>query len=333
MAFYSLIFSANYKRFFDNLSKIAKEEKKNVLLMALDTGWCVFRYGLGLSDYLNFKIYKRTAAQRKEYVGVRTQNKLYETVSPSAYKRRYSFKPVFHEDFADLTRREYIVPSEENRQECLDFFHRHPIFIAKPYDGLGGHGVEKIHTKDIPDVDAFIDRCIQQRLFWDQLVIQHPEMNVLCPASINTLRIMTFHDREKGTSEVVWIGLRVGNGINYVDNFHSQGMGVLIDVDTGKLVGPAIDKDNIPYTHHPATGVAFDGFQIPCYQEAKQMALDAALRDDKILMVGWDVAISENGPLLIEGNRRAGFDMPQVLDDRGRMDIVRSVMSRAKGGA
>ena len=69
---------------------------------------------------------------------------------------------------------------------------------------------------------------------------------------------------------------------------------------------------------HPTTGVVFDGFQIPCFQEAKELVLKAALESDKILVVGWDVAISENGPVVIEGNRRPGFDLVQVLDDLSR---------------
>ena len=47
---------------------------------------------------------------------------------------------------------------------------------------------------------------------------------------------------------------------------------------------------------------------------------------DKILVVGWDVAISENGPVIIEGNRRPGFDIVQVLSG-GRMDIINNVLN------
>ena len=43
MAFYSYIFSANYKRFFDNLKNVSKKENKNFLGLVFDTGNCVFR--------------------------------------------------------------------------------------------------------------------------------------------------------------------------------------------------------------------------------------------------------------------------------------------------
>lgn len=77
---------------------------------------------------------------------------------------------------------------------------------------------------------------------------------------------------------------------------------------------------------HPTSHVKFEGFQIPCFEEAKQMVLKASLKSDKILVVGWDVAIFENGPVIIEENRRPGFDLVQVSSNRGRKDIIRDVL-------
>lgn len=325
MAFYSYIFSANYRRFFGKLKEVSKKENKNYLGLILDTGWCVFRHGLALSDYLNYKIYNRTGQERKRYAGVRAQNSFYERVSPSAYKTRFTVKPTFLKDFATYTKRDFIVPAEDNYDQFLTFLQTHDTFMSKPYDGLGGMGVEKVDGKTITDPKAYFEHCIQNRIFLEQLVIQHPQMNVLCPTSVNTMRVMTFNDH--GKSRILWMGLRVGNGVNPVDNFHAQGMGVAIDMETGKLTGNAIDKDNVEFTHHPTTGVQFDGFQLPCFEEVKDLVLRAALESDKILVVGWDVALSDKGPVIIEGNRRPGFDLVQVLADRGRIDIMEDVLS------
>lgn len=325
MAFYSYIFSANYRRFFDKLKVVSKKENKNYLGLILDTGWCVFRYGLALTDYLNYKIYNRTAAERKRYAGVRMQNSFYETVSPSAYKTRFTVKPTFMKEFAAYTKRDFLVPAEGNYEQFLTFLQAHDFFMSKPYDGLGGKDVEKVASKDITDPKSYFEQCIQNRIFLEELVVQHPEMNILCATSVNTMRIMTFNDH--GNPRILWMGLRVGNGVNAVDNFHARGMVVSIDMETGKLSGNAIDKDNNEFTHHPTTGVRFDGFQIPCFEEVKELVLRAALESDKILVVGWDVAVSEKGPVIIEGNRRPGFDLVQVLADRGRLDIMEDVLA------
>lgn len=328
MAFYSYIFSANYKRFFDNLKKVAKKENKSFLKMVIDTGYCVFRYGFGLTDYLNYEIYKRNRKERKEYLGTRTENKFYEIVSPSAYKARYTVKPDFLEDFKDFAKRDFFVPKENNYQEFLEFLEKHPVFMSKPYDGLGGADVKKEYSKDIEDKKAYFNNAIQNRIFLEEVVRQHPDLNKMCEKSVNTMRIVTFNDH--GKSRIVWMGIRIGNGVNSIDNFHAKGMAVDIDMETGKLKGKAIDKDLNEYEEHPFTHVKFDGFQIPHFEEAKKMVLEASLKSDKILVVGWDVAISENGPLIIEGNRRPGFDIVQVVSRRGRMDIVRDVLGSVK---
>lgn len=324
MAFYSYIFSANYKRFLKNLKNVSKKEHKSYIGMMFDTVYCVFRYGLGLTDYLNFKIYNRNRKERKQYVSTRTENTFYEKVSPSAYKARYSIKPNFLKEFKEYIKRDFIFPNENNYQEFLQFLDKHPVFMSKPYNGLGGADVKKEYVKDIGNKKAYFDNAIEKGIFLEELVIQHSDLNVLCEKSVNTMRIMTFNDH--GNPRILWMGLRVGNGINSIDNFHAKGMAIKIDIDTGKLIGKAIDKDLNQYEEHPVTHVKFDGFQIPCFQEAKDLVLKASLESDKILVVGWDVAITPNGPVIIEGNRRPGFDIVQVLDDKGRMDIVNSVL-------
>lgn len=326
MAFYSYIFTANYSRFFKKLSAVAKKEKKFFPFLVVDTAWCVFRYGLALTDYLNYEIYRRNAAERKEYVSTRTENTFYETVSPAAYKKRFTIKQNFLREFKDYTKRDCIVPGEDTFDAFCAFLDNNAQFMAKPYDGLAGHGVQKLNSADIADRKAYFDECAANRVFLEQLVIQHPEMNRLCPASVNTARVMTFNDH--GKSEILWMGLRVGNGVNAIDNFHAQGMVVAVDRETGKLKGKGIDKDGNLFEVHPTTGVQFDGFQLPDFQAAKDLVLKGALESDKILVIGWDVAFSENGPVIIEANRRPGYDLVQMLDERGRMDIIRSVLAR-----
>lgn len=328
MAFYSYMFSADYKTYFARLKKIAKEEKKFWPFLVLDTGWCVLRYGFALTDYLVYKAYKKNHKERMEYAGIRRQNDFYELVSPSAHKQRYTVKPIFMQEFKDYTKRDFVIPGEGNFDAFCAYLDHHEVFMVKPYDGLGGKGIYKCYSKDVADRKALFDDCVANRMFLEDLIIQHPEMNVLCPKSVNTMRIITFNDH--GKSEILWICLRVGNGHNDVDNFSAEGMAILVDMQTGKLIGKSLNGKNEEFTHHPVTGVKFEDFQIPCFEEAKELVLKASLESDKILVVGWDVAISENGPVVIEGNRRPGLGIVQQVEGRGRMDLVRDVTYRVK---
>ena len=196
----------------------------------------------------------------------------------------------------------------------------------KPIDGLGGSGVDKMLTKNIKNIEEFYQKLKAENLFLEGYVIQHKEMNELCSSSVNTIRIMTYGYNNK--SEILFAALRVGNGKHPVDNFHKGGMGILIDLETGKLIGNAYDKDLNEFTNHPTTKTKFDGFQIPNWDIVKKTVKEAALVNKNIHVVGWDVAITEEGCTFIEGNRRPGFDLVQVLSKRGRKDIMRNVIAK-----
>lgn len=324
MAFYSYIFTANYKGFKEKLRKVAKKEKKCFPLLLMDTYYSIFRYGTGLTDYLNYEFYKKKPRERKKYAGIRMQNSFYEKVSPSAYKKRYTIKPDFLGDFKKYTKRDFIVPAKSTFEEFEGFIKKHDTFMSKPYDGLCGVDVKKVHSQDIKDIREYYNYCKENRIFLEEVVKQHEKLNELCAASCNTIRIMTFNN--KGTPEILWAGLRIGNGINNVDNFHAGGMATEIDLDTGVLKRPALDKELNEFTHHPVSKVKIEGFKLPYFDEVKAMVKEAALESDKILVIGWDVAIADNGPLIIEGNRSAGFDLVQVASRRGCKDMVMHVL-------
>lgn len=326
MTFISSVLNSNYKGFKTKLKRIAQKEKKSYLALLLDTYYSVLKYGIGLSDYLNYEFYKKNNKEKKEYATIRIQNEFYEKVSPSAYKKRYTIKPDFLEDFKKYTKRDFIVPERCPFEEVQAFIEKHEVFMSKPYDGLGGAEVKKVYAKEIHDIQAYYETCKENKIFLEEVVKQHEILNQLCDASCNTIRIMTFNNH--GKPEILWAGLRIGNGINSVDNFHAGGMGAEIDLQTGKLLSPALDKDLNEFIYHPKSNIKFEGFQVPYFEEVKKMVKEASLESDKILVVGWDVAITNEGPLIIEGNRRPGFDLVQVTSKRGRMDIIRYVLEQ-----
>ena len=111
--------------------------------------------------------------------------------------------------------------------------------------------------------------------------------------------------------------MKFGSAGKYVE---SGGMGTIltsVDMDTGEL-GPYAFKnfewhgDNI-YIRHPDTGFEFAGFIVPHLEAAKDMA-KAAAAFLPFRLVGWDVAITEEGPILVEGNHNFGFWAAQIAD-------------------
>jgi hypothetical protein len=89
---------------------------------------------------------------------------------------------------------------------------------------------------------------------------------------------------------------------------------------TGKL-GVAYDKKDLanvmePVVTHPITGQRIEGFTLPDWNEAVELALQAHATLPDIALVGWDIGLTGDGPVIIEGNRTPGSDSDQVAHKR-----------------
>ncbi len=72
--------------------------------------------------------------------------------------------------------------------------------------------------------------------------------------------------------------------------------------DEGIVYAEAIDHmDNI-YYEHPISKEKIVGFNVPMFKEAVEMVKEAATVVPEMGYIGWDVAISEKGPVIVEGN-------------------------------
>ena len=198
--------------------------------------------------------------------------------------------------------------------------------MYKPVNGLAGKDVKKMITKDIKDIDAFYEEIVSKNILLESYIKQHKSVSEFAEKSVNTIRVMTF--AYNGKSEIICAMMRFGNGVENVDNFHKGGMGALVDIESGKIISDAVDKDDNIFDIHPYSKKKFIGYQIPNWEIIKKTCLEAALVSDKIHAVGWDVVVTDKGCTFIEGNRRAGWDLPQVLYDCGRKDIMNYCLNK-----
>ena len=66
------------------------------------------------------------------------------------------------------------------------------------------------------------------------------------------------------------------------------------------------------FEKHPDTGITFIGYQIPMLPEAIALAKKAAMVIPQMRHVGWDIAITPDGPVIVEGNEHPGTDLCQL---------------------
>jgi Sugar-transfer associated ATP-grasp len=64
---------------------------------------------------------------------------------------------------------------------------------------------------------------------------------------------------------------------------------------------------------HPDTGKKVDGLQLPDWAAAVNLCLRAHESLETCPAVGWDVAFTEQGPVLVEGNLPFGIELAQFV--------------------
>ena len=238
-------------------------------------------------------------------------NEYVKRLNPSQYWPLLNDKTAFLQRFDGLHGREWLDLRKTTFETFDDFCRRNPQFVVKPLDGTCGRGIELFDAAQIDDLRARYDACLQNGQFLvEQLVIQHEDYARIYPLSVNTLRLVTM-TKPGGQPAIVFSCIRLGNNGRRVDNLNSGGMAALVDLEKGCISTPGADKDGKLYSEHPTTGVTLKGAPLAYTREAAQLVKEAALRISELGYVGWDVAVTPDGPILIEANHFPGNDIYQ----------------------
>lgn len=303
--------SMSLKRMEENISHIHEETGVSRAKIFTDMISCAAFRGVGYLDYRVFDFARnRKKSQRDTFMTMNHNlylcRKLNDPEAADIFKDKQKFNTVFH----SFIGRDFIFLPESDAQALERFCQGKKNVFAKVTTSFGGQGIERLTVADISDYEALYERLREEKKFLiEEQIIQHEEMERLCPNSVNTLRIVTI--LLDGKANFVYALVRMGNGKNVVDNISSGGMYALLD-NEGRISERAFcDKTSDFYEKHPVSGVRFHDFVIPYFREAVQLCLDAAKVEPRVGYVGWDAAITPNGPVLIEGNHLPSYDMCQ----------------------
>lgn len=268
---------------------------------------CYVYGGVRYKEFFANHFETKTWRERMRLIPCSAQNNLFLQANSKEWLFLLGNKGKCYETFKIFYGRDVLVVQKEALggegvvSDIACFVEKHPVFIVKPLSSAGGIGVkmmdvvssERDYLHELFDnyPDGFI---------MEERISQVEEMAKLHRSSVNTIRIQTINYGD--SIEIKWPCLRTGRGESVVDNVYLGGVFVGIDVNSGKTFGQGKDALGRNYTEHPDSKVQLDGFQIPKWEDLCSMLQEMAKICPTCRVVGWDMALTEKGWVMVEAN-------------------------------
>jgi hypothetical protein len=172
-------------------------------------------------------------------------------------------------------------------------------------------------TGQVFDRDSLLDElCRQSRAGKGAIVLQrkvgnHPAIKPLTSGALSTIRLVSCRT-PSGDIDFLPPTVRMPTGRSIVDNFSRGALAAPLELATGRIYGPAVQNDARlgirKMEKHPDSGVELVGYELPMWNQAVELARRAHSAFPSLPFVGWDIAILEDHPVVVEGNVLWGLD-------------------------
>lgn len=282
-----------------------------------DMWYCAIRYLCGFNEYFLFGFPKLSHRGRRDFITEYQKEAAYRQVGTPETWDTLKNKWKAYCRFKDYYRREAILADEHLSFDAFDaFIARHPRFIVKPLDDGCGRGIFVCDVRtDGRTHRELKDWLCGQNVILEELIAQCADMARFHPGSVNTIRCATF--LKDGKVDILFSFFRIGRGSGVVDNGGAGGFLSLVDVDTGILSTPGVTEQLETALIHPDTGMQIIGWQVPHWEEAKALARKMSLSFPEQPYISWDLALTDDGWVVVEANHAGQFVGPQVTTQCG----------------
>ena len=281
------------------------------------------------TEFLEYGLYKRTKAEQKAYISQLNMYSLWD---------KYNDRQFLHFRDKELANKlirfrlgdSYATvdyPVEDNTLITKEEMKASVPFFAKPIDGDGGKGCIKV-TKYNRLTDTFTTHIgrftyeeLQRKLNDKAYILQKVEKSCFVPyfakksLGLNTIRFVTVNGRLVGAV------FKISSKYDLVDNFGVDGnYAVAIDLDTGELFNTMYrGKDFSAEYAIKIKGV----HKIPEWDKTVIFIERAAKQFRPTRLIGFDVAITENGPVIIDFNATPGIRLLQIPYQMGFKKFIK----------
>lgn len=212
------------------------------------------------------------------------------------------------------------------RADVNNFLNKHTSFIMKPIEAACGRGIRLVKESTKVQAIKTLERILTRnpaKYIVEELICQVKEMASFHENSVNTVRITTIN---YGNSiDIVHPFMRTGQGGSFVDNGGSGGILAAINPQNGEVIA-ACDEMLNWYEFHPNSKLPLVGFQVPMWEAAIDTAKGLAKILPKVRYVGWDLALTEKGWVMVEGNdfgAFVGFQLPTRIGFRTEFEEIK----------
>ena len=311
------------KKYKTELDKLSNRICLNPVNLYFDCLWAYIRYGCVINQYIHGHFYKLRPWERKRIFTYREWKRIIYKANAEEAIHYMKNKVDFNTFYSDYVKRDWLYSQEMTREEFDKILSAHFSLIVKPVDGLEGGGIKLINSADILSLTDAYNTYRQMNVLFEEKICQHPDM-IFGNESVNTIRVYTIYDDLVGEVYLLKTVLRVGIGDSIVDNSHSGGCAYEVDKETGYITSPSYCANGIVTYIHPKTDICMLGRKIPHWDAVVNICIDAAKMLPSCRFIGWDVAITSEGPLLIEGNHTPDLDMIEFVGNHGYKNVIRN---------
>ncbi|WP_440897976.1 sugar-transfer associated ATP-grasp domain-containing protein [Amphibacillus sp. Q70] len=195
--------------------------------------------------------------------------------------------------------------------------------IIKPSKTNNGTGIKKIiiqdkqiYLDDKPVTIKDLEEIYLENFIVQKAIEQHPNLAAPHPASVNTIRMVTF--RWKNEIRYLLAFARFGSNNDVRDN-GSVDISPRIGIsDSGEFFKLGLSQNGQTFTHHPTTGFCFADLEpIPNFDEFKQFVIDSHKSILHLNLVSWDIIVGVDGkPIFLEANFAGTTSFYQLVTQR-----------------
>ena len=284
-------------------------------------------YNVTFEEYVMYHFRERDFEDRRLFIPTRERALYCERLNLAKNQMIFDDKGKTYEVFNKYFKRDLVSvvgKNKKTKQAFMEFLQKHPRFIIKPFNGGNGRGIRIVDASEAGSMDELFTKLVKEHsdgFVAEELIIQCKELAAVHPESVNTMRIFTvrFDDR----IEFLPFAWRVGRGSSCVDNGGSGGIFCALN-DEGVVISTSDEKGRF-YDVHPDTKHPRIGFKVPRFEEAKELAKELAMVVPSNRYCGWDLALTEDGWVMQEGNWQGGivaFQCPLQKGYRKEMDAI-----------